>query len=36
MKKKILLVDDDRFFRNVFVDELNHEKYRVYKNEIKT
>lgn len=30
MKKKILLVDDDQFFRNVFVDKLNYEKYKVF------
>jgi len=30
MKKKILLVDDDQFFRDVFVDKLNHEKYKVF------
>jgi DNA-binding NarL/FixJ family response regulator len=30
MKKKILLVDDDQFFRDVFVDKLNHEKYMVF------
>ncbi len=30
MKKRILLVDDDQFFRNVFVDKLNHEKYKVF------
>jgi len=27
---KILLVDDDKFFRDVFVDKLNHEKYMVF------
>ena len=27
---KILLVDDDQFFRDVFVDKLNHEKYMVF------
>ena len=30
MKKKILLVDNDQFFRDVFVDKLNHEKYKVF------
>jgi CheY-like chemotaxis protein len=30
MKKKILLVDDDQFFRNVFVDKLNYETYKVF------
>jgi len=30
MKMKILLVDDDQFFRDVFVDKLNHEKYMVF------
>ena len=30
MKKKILLVDDDQFFRDVFVNKLNHEKYMVF------
>jgi len=30
MKKKILLVDDDQFFRDVFVDKLNHEEYKVF------
>ena len=30
MKKKILLVDDDRFFRDVFVDKLNQGKYKVF------
>ena len=30
MKMKILLVDDDPFFRGVFVDKLNHEKYKVF------
>lgn len=30
MEKKILLVDDDQFFRDVFVDKLNHEKYKVF------
>jgi len=27
MKKKILLVDDDQFFRKIFIDKLKHEKY---------
>lgn len=30
MKKKILLVDDDQFFRDAFIDELTHEKYKVF------
>lgn len=30
MKMKILLVDDDQFFRDVFVDKLNYEKYMVF------
>jgi CheY-like chemotaxis protein len=30
MKMKILLVDDDQFFRDVFVDKLNHEKYKAF------
>ena len=30
MKKKILLVDDDQFFRDAFVDKLNHEEYKVF------
>jgi DNA-binding NtrC family response regulator len=30
MKKKILLVDDDQFFRDAFVNKLNHEEYKVF------
>ena len=30
IKMKILLVDDDQFFRDVFVDKLNHGKYMVF------
>jgi len=30
MKKKILLVDDDQFFRKIFINKLNHEKYKVF------
>jgi len=30
MKKKILLVDDDQFFRKAFINRLNHEKYKVF------
>jgi len=30
MNKKILLVDNDQFFRDIFVDKLNHEKYKVF------
>jgi len=30
MKKNILLVDDDQFFRKAFINKLKHEKYRVF------
>ena len=30
MKKKILLVDDDQFFRDAFIDELTPEKYKAF------
>jgi len=30
MKKKILLVDDDQFFRDAFIDKLTHERYKVF------
>ena len=30
MKKKILLVDDDQFFRKAFINKLNLEKYKVF------
>lgn len=30
MKKKTLLVDDDQFFRDAFIDELNYGKYKVF------
>lgn len=30
MKKKILLVDDDQFFRDAFINKLKYEKYKVF------
>jgi len=30
MKKKILLVDDDQFFRDAFINRLHHGKYKVF------
>lgn len=30
MKKKILLVEDDKFIRNTFIDKLNHNRYEIF------